>query len=94
MAHPVLKLRHSLVGKSLIPIIGQVRAEDVVDFLARLKKEHPLENYSVNEMHSEFEKLTSVLFVVEGCHRQGKITEFDFFSRSGNCYENLMERLI
>ena len=58
-----LKPRHSLIGKSLIPVVAKVKAvdmgEDVV--LARLKKEYALEDYSLSELRSEFEKLTGSL---------------------------------
>ena len=47
-----LKPRHSLIGKSLIPVVAKVKAvdmgEDVV--LAKLKKEYALEDYSLSEL--------------------------------------------
>jgi len=57
----ILKVRHSLIGKSLIPVINQVKALEEglpLPELARLKKGHPIENYNLNELHQEFERLT------------------------------------
>ena len=55
----VLKQKHSLLGKSLLSLILEVKADQSeTDTLARLKKDHPLERYSLEELKSEFNKLT------------------------------------
>ena len=56
----VLKPKHSLIGKSLIPVIAKVKALDRGEYvsLARLKKEYPLEDYTLSELRTEFERLT------------------------------------
>lgn len=56
----VLKQKHSLMGKSLIPVIAKVKAMDQLGdtTLARLKKEYPLEDYTLSELRTEFERLT------------------------------------
>ena len=54
----VLKLRHSLHGKNLIPLITEVRGAAVPPHWNRLKREHPLEKYSKEELSAEFKKLT------------------------------------
>lgn len=55
----VLKQKHSLQGKSLLSLILEVKADQSErDTLARLKKDHPLERYSLEELKSEFNKLT------------------------------------
>ena len=56
----VLKPRHSLAGKSLVPVILRLKSwegEDVME-LARLKRGYPLEDYSLVELRMEFERLT------------------------------------
>ena len=60
MALQVLKSRHSLIGKTLIPVILRLKSWDGEDIgqLARLKKEYPLDDYSITELRMEFEKLT------------------------------------
>ena len=56
----VLKAKDSLAGKSLIPVINalKVHNDNVTLELARLKKDYPVESYALNELHSEFERLT------------------------------------
>jgi len=54
---PVLRKDHSLVGRDNFPIIKAIRAfkGTLPDTLARLKKDHPLDAYSAEELvtHSE-----------------------------------------
>ncbi|XP_062580551.1 uncharacterized protein LOC134242478 [Saccostrea cucullata] len=57
----VLKPRHSLIGKSLVPVVLKLKASDGNSedlTLARLKRGYPLEDYSLAELRTEFEKLT------------------------------------
>ncbi|XP_061183838.1 uncharacterized protein LOC133192023 [Saccostrea echinata] len=57
----VLKPKHSLVGKSLVPVILKFKAqEDRIEEcdLNRLKKGHSLTRYNQDELRSEFEGLT------------------------------------
>jgi hypothetical protein len=59
MSHPILKTKHSLIGKNLLPVVLKTKAqEDEIPLLARLIKEHPLENYSLEELLTEFKRLT------------------------------------
>jgi hypothetical protein len=56
----VLKQRHSLLGKNLLPLalrLKDVEVQDEREF-ARLKKEHPLTRYSLDELEMEFKSLT------------------------------------
>ncbi len=58
MAVPVLKARHSLVGKNPFPVANLLRGADTQPVvLARLKKEHPLERYTHDQCRQEFEGL-------------------------------------
>lgn len=46
----VLKPKHSLLGKSLLPVIMELKSNQPgmqIDTFARLKKDHPLEKYSL-----------------------------------------------
>lgn len=54
----ILKNKHTLVGKNIIPVMLALRADSDVGEFNRLKKEHPLEAYSIQELTAEFEKLT------------------------------------
>jgi hypothetical protein len=57
----VLKSRHTLKGRNLVPIVTRTRADEgdlQSGDLARLKKDHPLSTYSLTELITEFEKLT------------------------------------
>ena len=57
----MLKLRHSLVGKSLIPVILRVKGfEDELqgERMARLKKDHYRTQYSMEELGTQFAGLT------------------------------------
>ncbi|KAJ8321085.1 hypothetical protein KUTeg_002672 [Tegillarca granosa] len=54
----VLKPKHSLIGKSLLSLILEAQGSDEPSELARLKKNHPLECYTFDELASEFHKLT------------------------------------
>jgi hypothetical protein len=58
----VLKPKRSLHGKSLLPIIMRLKDVDVNSLdegeLARLKKGHPLENYTLEELEQEFTALS------------------------------------
>ena len=62
MAHLILKPRHTLIGKGLLPMILKFKSTEEtdidVDNFARLKKDHPLVNYSLDELATEFLKLT------------------------------------
>ena len=56
-----LKPKHSLVGRSLLPVIMQLKTSEEMEGdgqLARLRRDHPLEHYSSDELTSEFRKLT------------------------------------
>ncbi|KAK3107550.1 hypothetical protein FSP39_017076 [Pinctada imbricata] len=57
----VLKKRHSLHGKNLLPLIMRFKEADIedieVDSLARLKEEHRLERYTIEELEGEFYSL-------------------------------------
>lgn len=58
-AHLCLKARHSLIGMGLVPVILELQTlEDTLGILARLKREHPLEKYSSDELGSEFKGLS------------------------------------
>jgi len=64
MTHLVLKPRHTLIGKGLLPMILEFKSSTAdigVADLARLKKDHALENYSLDELATEFKKLTGEL---------------------------------
>ena len=55
----ILKVRHSMVGKSLIPVILKVKATtDAPEEFARLKKDHPLTDYTLEELRTHLEGLT------------------------------------
>uniref|UniRef100_A0A8W8MKM7 Tyr recombinase domain-containing protein n=1 Tax=Magallana gigas TaxID=29159 RepID=A0A8W8MKM7_MAGGI len=57
----VLKPKHSLLGKSLLPVIMELKSNQPgmqIDTFARLKKDHPLEKYSLEELKVEFNRLT------------------------------------
>jgi hypothetical protein len=58
----VLKPKHSLLGKNLFPVALRLKAMEDGDVdeegLARLKKDHPLGAYSVEEVEREFLSLT------------------------------------
>ena len=61
MVLTVLKAKHSLVGRSMIPIIIEMKGSDDMGGdgqFARLKKDHPLEHYNMEELTSVFKKLT------------------------------------
>lgn len=53
----ILKQKHSLLGKNLLPLALRLKDVDEREF-ARLKKEHPLTRYSVEELENEFKNLT------------------------------------
>ncbi|KAJ8300066.1 hypothetical protein KUTeg_021585 [Tegillarca granosa] len=57
----ILKAKHTLIGKSLLPVILTMKSSgsaiEIVEF-NRLKRDHPLEAYSLPELRLEFEKLT------------------------------------
>ncbi|KAK3107249.1 hypothetical protein FSP39_010260 [Pinctada imbricata] len=57
----VLKKRHFLHGKNLLPLIMRFKEADIedieVDSLARLKEEHRLERYTMEELEGEFYSL-------------------------------------
>ena len=56
-----LKAKHSLVGRSLLPVIMELMSATDTGGdgqLARLTKDHPLEHYNVEELINEFRKLT------------------------------------
>jgi hypothetical protein len=72
----VLKPKHNLIGKNLIPVVFRLKADDGMILggnllpFARLKKEYPMEDYSLVELRIEFERLTGesakdILFLVE-----------------------------
>ena len=55
----VLKPRHSLIGKDLLPMLLELKSIiEPPPAFARLKKEHPLEKYTLEELETEFRKLT------------------------------------
>lgn len=59
----MLKPRYSLIGKSLIPVILKVKAtcnqsELQAEGFAKLKKDHSLSDYSLEELGVEFAGLT------------------------------------
>ena len=56
----VLKLRHSLKGKNLLPVAVKAKAAGgtTPTEFARLKRDHPLERYTLDELVDEFERLT------------------------------------
>ena len=59
MENTVLKPKFSLKGKNLLPIASRVRASmdgSITDF-ARLRKDHPLTRYTVEELVEEYERL-------------------------------------
>ncbi|VDI69358.1 Hypothetical predicted protein [Mytilus galloprovincialis] len=60
MSHLVLKPKHTLIGKSLLPMILKFKSADDIDpeNLARLKSTYPLTKYSVDELAAEFVKIT------------------------------------
>ncbi|XP_069114013.1 uncharacterized protein [Argopecten irradians] len=62
MTYQILKARHCLVEKDILPVILEVKAtleEEMGDLVtARLKKDHPLSGYSTAELQKEFKKLT------------------------------------
>ena len=63
--HLILKPRHTLVGKGLLPMILDFKSTDddvLVENMARLKQDHPLNNYSLDELSIEFKKLTAESF--------------------------------
>ena len=50
----IWKPKHTLIGKSLIPINAKVKAADLrLVELARLKKEYSLEDYTFTELRSD-----------------------------------------
>ncbi|CAG2231233.1 unnamed protein product [Mytilus edulis] len=56
----VLKHKHSMLGESLLPAIAKLKAWDPdanSGELCRLKKGHPLEEYSLVQLRTEFERL-------------------------------------
>ena len=57
----VLKKRHSLHGKNLLPLIMRFKDADIDssldDELTRLKEEHTLDKYSLEELEAEFHLL-------------------------------------
>ena len=61
MAMDVLKHRHSMVGKSMVPVYMKLRTQNEEispEQLARLKKDHLLTRYSLEELKTEFEGIT------------------------------------
>ena len=51
-----------MIGKSLVPVILKVKTcigTDVPEDFARLKKDHPLADYSLEELRTHFEGLTN-----------------------------------
>lgn len=57
----MLKPKHSLLGKSLFPVIMELKSNQPgmqIDTFERLKKDHPLEKYSLEELKVEFNRLT------------------------------------
>lgn len=50
-----------IIGKSLLPVIMELKSNQPgmqIDTFARLKKDHPLEKYSLEELKVEFKRLT------------------------------------
>ena len=55
----VLKEKHSLVGRGVLPIVLELKAATPSEPpFARLKKDHPLEKYKLEELIQEFRKLS------------------------------------
>ncbi|XP_069101990.1 uncharacterized protein [Argopecten irradians] len=58
----VLKARHSLVGKNLLPLALRLKEYDMehidIPNLARLKRDHQLDKYALSEHEAEFQNLT------------------------------------
>ncbi|XP_069134794.1 uncharacterized protein [Argopecten irradians] len=58
----VLKARHSLVGKNLLPLALRLKEYDMehidIPNLARLKRDHQLDKYALSELEAEFQNLT------------------------------------
>ena len=56
----VLKPRHSLVGRSLTPLMLDVNKleGELLHTLCRLKKDHNLDSYTYEELENAFKKLT------------------------------------
>ncbi len=58
MSTPVLKQRHSLVGKSPFGLIGRLREADTPPLAwAQLKKGHPVTEYNTQQLKTELEGL-------------------------------------
>lgn len=61
---PVLKNRHSLLKHRLLPVVLKLQALSEDDMpvtglvMGRLKKDHPIENYTLHELGKEFYNLT------------------------------------
>ena len=54
-----LKLRHSMIGKSVVPVVLRLKAwEEDERPTARLLKSHPLADYTEDELRDEFRKLS------------------------------------
>ena len=58
----ILKRGHSVLGKSPYSLVVGLKGFDgtLPDPLARLKKDHPLDKYHTEELHSELEGLTNM----------------------------------
>ena len=58
--YPVLKEKHSHLGKGVLPVILDLKATgpELPSPLARLKKDHPLDSYKPEEIVNEFKRLT------------------------------------
>lgn len=82
----VLKPKHSLLGKSLLPVIMELKSNQPgmqIDTFARLKKDHPLEKYSLEELKVEFNRLTgetiqSLLIILSQWIWLGRLCIFQF----------------
>ncbi|XP_048729533.2 uncharacterized protein LOC125646917 [Ostrea edulis] len=54
----ILKEKHSFLGKSIMPVMMELKVVPTPTQFARLKKDHPLERYKLEELQHEFKKLT------------------------------------
>lgn len=92
----IFKPKHSLLGKSLLLVIIEVKAtQGGTDTFARLKKDHPLEQYSLEELRSEFHKLTGET-MQSICGILGQDETLDLVRRDMHfaiCMQTILERL-
>lgn len=55
----VLKEKHSLIGRGILPVVMELKVGPPPSPpIARVKKDHPLEHYKLEELIQEFKRLT------------------------------------